>query len=224
MKYEYILIKTKNRRKTTSLTIDDNRQIVVRAPFHAKESDIDKFVSKNFNWIQKTLKKIVKPDKSKYIEKAIYRGREYAIKHIKASSNIYKLQFNGEIFELLAPANVSTRERKEIFESWYIKQAKKLIPSTVEKQARIMNLKYNGIKVKKVNTIWGSCSSKQNLNFNLKLVLAPKKVLEYVVIHELAHLKHFDHSPKFWKLVQKYSPNYKRHKEWLNNNRHLLSI
>lgn len=90
--------------------------------------------------------------------------------------------------------------------------------------AENMGLKYNNIRVKDQKTLWGSCSEKGNLNFNWKLIMTPPPVMDYIIIHELAHLVHPDHSPRFWNLVSCFCPRFHRHKTWLRNNNHILRV
>ncbi len=97
-------------------------------------------------------------------------------------------------------------------------KAKKIIPNRAEYLASIMNVKYNRITIKHQTTRWGSCSAKSNLNFNCLLMLCPFEVQDYVIIHELCHLKELNHSARFWAEVEKYCPNYKTHKQWLKAN------
>lgn len=80
---------------------------------------------------------------------------------------------------------------------------------------RIMGLYGNRITVKNQKTRWGSCSSKRNLNFNYKLAYMPQEILDYVVVHELAHLRHMNHSREFWALVEQYIPDYRARRGWL---------
>ncbi len=91
-------------------------------------------------------------------------------------------------------------------------------PPLTAKISKIMGVEYNGITIRNQKTRWGSCSSKGNLNFNCLLMLAPESVRQYVVIHELCHLTHMNHSPAFWALVEKYCPNFKEEKKWLKDN------
>ena len=87
-----------------------------------------------------------------------------------------------------------------------------------------MDLEYNQVRIKGNKSRWGSCSSKKNINLNWALLMAPMNVSDYVVIHELCHLKEMNHSKDFWKLVQKYDPNFKEHIKWLKNHQHWLKI
>ena len=97
-------------------------------------------------------------------------------------------------------------------------QAMKLIPQKVHYYAQIIGFTYGRITIRNKRTRWGSCSSKGNLNFNCLLMLMPDKVLDYVVVHELCHLRQMNHSKKFWKEVERYMPDYPNYKKWLNEN------
>ena len=97
-------------------------------------------------------------------------------------------------------------------------KALSVIPDKVKYYAEIMGVTYGRITIRNQKTRWGSCSSKGNLNFNCLLMLMPDKVLDYVVVHELCHLKQMNHSKKFWKEVERYMPDYPNYKKCLNEN------
>ena len=85
-----------------------------------------------------------------------------------------------------------------------------------------MNLKVKEIKVRSYKNRWGSCSSNGNISYNWKLIMAPEKIIDYVIIHELCHLIHFNHSRDYWGEVSKKLPNYRESKEWLKSNQYLF--
>ena len=89
------------------------------------------------------------------------------------------------------------------------------IPPRVEHFAALMGVEYGRITVRNQKTRWGSCSGKKNLNFNCLLLLAPEEILDYVVVHELCHLKEMNHSPRFWAEVERVLPDYKERRLWL---------
>lgn len=88
-------------------------------------------------------------------------------------------------------------------------RAKQYIPQRVEYWAEIIGVKYNSVSIRAQKTRWGSCSSKGNLNFNCLLMLTDTEAIDYVIIHELCHIKELNHSKRFWSLVETYMPNYK---------------
>lgn len=101
---------------------------------------------------------------------------------------------------------------------WYRKACKGIMEAKVAFYAKELQVHYNRIVLKEQKTCWGSCSSKQNLNFNWKLLLMPPEIMDYVIIHELSHLREMNHSKRFWKIVEDTMPNYKKHKKWLREN------
>ena len=99
--------------------------------------------------------------------------------------------------------------------AYLVDDAKRLIPLRVDHYAKQMGVSYGRITIRSQHTRWGSCSSKNNLNFNCLLMLAPDDVLDYVVVHELCHLKEMNHSSRFWAEVQRVLPDYEMSYSWL---------
>ena len=112
----------------------------------------------------------------------------------------------------------STEEINELAD-----KALSYIPERVRHFAPIVGVNYTRITIRNQKTRWGSCSSSGNLNFNYRLMLAPPKVLDYVVIHELCHRIEMNHSPKFWKCVENIMPDYRIQRQWLKENGSKLS-
>lgn len=109
-------------------------------------------------------------------------------------------------------------------EAPYREAAKEYIPKRVAYYAGLLAIDYNTITIRDQKTRWGSCSSKGNLSFSWRLILAPPKVLDYVVVHELCHRMEMNHSPRFWALVESIMPDYKTHRKWLKENGEKLSF
>ncbi|WP_428023165.1 M48 family metallopeptidase [Arcobacter sp.] len=135
----------------------------------------------------------------------IYRKEEWILKHLnKKSATILEDEFYylGEKFE---------KKDFEKFDliNFYRSKAHLIITPIVENQANIMQLFPKNIKYRNNKSRWGSCSYDNTINLNLNLLKFPANVIEYVVIHELAHIKHKNHSKKFWDLVEMYCPKYK---------------
>ncbi len=109
------------------------------------------------------------------------------------------------------PDYITDPEKKKLYRS----QAREVISRRAAYFAPLMGVSYNRIAIKETKTRWGSCSAKGNLNFHWKLILMPAKILDYVVVHELAHLKEMNHSPRFWVQVEKMLPDYRQRRKWL---------
>jgi len=97
-------------------------------------------------------------------------------------------------------------------------QARNVLPAKAEKIAPLIGVSFNRVSIRCQSTRWGSCSSKSNLNFNCLLMLTPEEVQDYVVVHELCHIKELNHSPRFWAEVEKILPDYRERRQWLKQN------
>ena len=100
----------------------------------------------------------------------------------------------------------------------YRDKARDIFEQKVSYYARMMGVSYGRIAIRDQKTRWGSCSGEGNLNFNWRLIFAPAGVLDYVVVHELAHRKEMNHSPRFWKVVEDTMPEYRKYQKWLKEN------
>ena len=94
-------------------------------------------------------------------------------------------------------------------------RARAIIPPRVKYYASLVGVDYNRVTIRHQRSKWGSCSGKKNLNFNCLLLLTPTEVMDSVIVHELCHLKHMNHSKEFWALVEKFMPDYKERKKLL---------
>ncbi|MER3328209.1 MAG: M48 family metallopeptidase, partial [Candidatus Kapaibacterium sp.] len=129
--------------------------------------------------------------------------------------------FDGERFLV----NEKYRDKlQETMTKWYKEKALKIASFLTDKYTDKLGIKHRNVKITSAKTRWGSCSCQKNININWRLVLAPLQVLEYVVAHEVAHLKFMDHSSKFWLTVQELQPSYKTYKKWLKDNHNLLKF
>jgi len=116
---------------------------------------------------------------------------------------------------LLVTLNSQNDRLNLVLEWWYRQQAEKLIKKRADELCPQLGVTYNRLTIRGAKTRWGSCSRKGNLNFNWKLMMVPEPVIDYVIIHELAHLKEMNHSRNFWKLVAEHCPKWRSHKKWL---------
>ena len=107
-------------------------------------------------------------------------------------------------------------------EDFLRRQALDFLTARAKELAAKMEVTFNNLTVKDQKSLWGSCSQKNNLNFSYRLIKMPRAVIDYLVVHELAHLLHFDHSTDFWATVEKFIPDYKQHRRWLNNNKYAV--
>ncbi len=130
----------------------------------------------------------------------------------------------GRLTVTLPEGNLTTYHARNALLRWYKRKAQGKIRDKVERYAKVVGVKPEVIGIKSFKSRWGSCSPRGDLDFNWLVVLAPNRIVDYVVVHELCHLIHHDHSPKFWKEVERVMPDYKGCKEWLKVNGHSLVV
>ena len=157
-------------------------------------------------------------------KKVLYRGKWYEIQlHIDTNRRRARVDLEEDRMLVHTPSRDAECLREAV-ERWLIRQAHMILPVRVMHFQQSTGGNVNEIHIKDQKTRWGSCSSKRNLNFNWRLVMAPPEVLDYVVVHELSHLTHMNHSRDFWELVGQVMPEYKQMRKWLRENGHLLKV
>lgn len=224
----------RSNRKTLGLEVNLEEGVLVRAPKNTDKDRIKKIVTKKAEWITRKLKEFdeVKPSPApkEFMsgEKLLYIGRRYRIKLInKDINNVSVKLFQGK-FIIEANNNLSDEKRRikirNEVENWYRKHAKEKITERVNKYIKQVGENPNNIKIKKQKKRWGSCSSIGNLNFNWKLIMAPMSIIDYIVVHELVHLKYPNHSKDFWNLVEAIIPDYQKKQKWLKINGKRLDL
>ena len=210
--------KYSDRRKTLGLVVERDKSVVVLAPTGTSREDLDAFVEKKKFWLFEKINYSPKfgepkPETPFASGKAIaYLGKNYKLDVVKEA--VDGIAFQGKF--LIAEHNL--QRGKAILEQWYKQKAKEKITPLVERYARQLGVEYNDILISDLKYRWGSCTLKGNLNFNWRLIKAPQFVINYVVIHELAHLIELNHSERFWNIVRVQMPNYLEAKEWLRGN------
>jgi len=214
----------KSKRRTVGLELASDASLIIRAPRFASFGMIQKIVEEKQDWIYKkqaiARKKHAKTAPKKFLdgEAFLYLGNSYKLFII---DNIEQALVFEENFLL---SRKHLENAKEKITDWYKKQAYSKISERVQRQASLAKLQYNKVAVTNAKKRWGSCSFKGNLNFAWRLIMAPLEVIDYVVVHEIVHLKEKNHSWRFWNEVEKMFPNYKQHRKWLKDNGHLMNL
>lgn len=141
-----------------------------------------------------------------YIDTFVSRNEKWILKHLARARELEE-QKNSDSS---AHPPLSAKDR-----SRYIEIARDIFTRKTDYYARIMDVSYGRISIREQKTRWGSCSSKGNLNFNWRLILAPAEVLDYIVVHELAHRREMNHSKAFYAIVESVLPDYRSAQKWL---------
>ncbi len=213
-------VKRSLRAKRVRLEVRPQTGLTVVVPHSYKLGQLHKLLKSKERWISNNLaryshfqslsakKELQSGDAVPYLDKdlkLVKRENHSSADGVMLESNT--LVVNQELFKngILELA----------LEQWYRTEAVKLISQRADKLSPKMGISYKRIIIRGQKTRWGSCSRKKNLSFNWKLMMAPEPVIDYVIIHELAHLKEMNHSKRFWGLVAKYCPKWQEHKKWL---------
>jgi predicted metal-dependent hydrolase len=210
----YKLVRSK--RKTLALIIETDGTLTVRAPLRMKDADIRRFIQEKEDWIKRkqvrAKEDAVSPHQFVDGETFWYMGEEIPLHLVPDGKPV--LVLDGS-FRLVASAKT---QAKSHFEDWYKKQARAVLTERVEHFARVHGFQVRKIRISSARTRWGSCSSKETLSFTWRLVMAPLDVIDYVIVHELCHLKELNHSKAFWADVESILPDYIRRRKWLKEN------
>lgn len=217
-------------RKNVSISIDEKGDIIVIAPWDINYDSVEKIVKNKMDWIYKS-KNIIK-DKIEYMksmgisqgENMLWLGKLLEVKkcesdikecHVEVLNDKIIIYGNSLLIKNQEAINKSIRK-------FYKEKSKIIFAEKVRFYAKKINVHPNKITVRCQKTRWGSCSSKGNLSFNYKLLMAPLDVIDYIVVHELCHLVYMDHSGGYWRMVGSIIPQYLDKRNWLKNNGYML--
>ena len=215
------------RKRTADIRVEEGAISVV-VPITTSEGKITQILTDKRQWIQRKMlmQRDVMPASAKQFvsgEGFSYLGRNYRLKVHRGRFQPVKL-INGQL-TLTCPRGQKDKDLiKSSLIQWYKHQAELKITEKVKRYSDLVGVKPNGLGIKSFKSRWGSCSVKGKLDFNWKVMMAPNRIVDYVVVHELCHLKKHDHSPKFWKLVERVLPDYLDCKEWLKENATKLAL
>lgn len=215
----------RSRRRTLSLQITPDAELIIRAPHRVSESYITKVIHKKLDWILKKQHQFRETQQLKMKhqfcegEQFLYLGELYPLRVL--SDHRVALRFLDNEFVI---SNSALPIAKNIFETWYRRQALDVITNRVQHYAKMMGCHHSKTKISSAKRRWGSCSSKGSLNLSWRLILAPLFVIDYVVVHELTHLSVHSHGPQFWEKVRAVYPRCAEAKKWLRRNHHQLEF
>lgn len=217
-KNETLAVKIKKSTLSKKLTIRPNYKLygcTVTIPKHYSYKQGLNFAEKNIIWLVSALEKS-KPKTLENLKEIHLLGTPFNIIILNKNTKLkIKISDNNII---ITSNQLSNKEISSALEKFLKSLAKKYFKAVVEEQTNKLNIKYNKLIIRDCENKWGSCSSLKNISLNWRLILAPKSVADYVIIHEVAHLIHFNHSKNFWDLVKQLHCNFKKDKLWLKEN------
>jgi hypothetical protein len=208
----------RSRRKTIALVVKPDGSLLVRAPWHATRAQIEAVVTEHTGWIQKQQvqahQRLAKHPTHQYApgEQFLYLGNAYPLEIVTRQKAA--LLFSDRFYL----ASQRQAQARQLFTRWYRQQAQAILPERVERYAAQYGFQYQRVKISSARTRWGSCSARGSLSFTWRLAMAPVEVIDYVVVHELAHLRVRNHGREFWALVGAMVPEFKQRIAWLKEN------
>ena len=216
---EYQLVRSD--RRTVSLELLPDGTAVVRAPKRLAQAQIDRFVVEKAEWIEKKRRLLAE------------RERTVPAGPVKAGTEI---PFLGRPLMAVLDPRLSRAERRgaalalpaehveEAGREWLSREARAFFPDRVRELAEGCGFAFGKIRITGARTRWGSCAASNNLNFSCRLMLCPPDVVEYVILHELCHTVHHNHSAAFWALVGQHCPDYREKRAWLAAHQGLMRL
>ncbi len=223
MELAYTIKRSGKRRKLT-ITVERDRSVVVHAPVDASDETIRRLVQSKRQWIHEKIKHQQKyndlphPPGKELVngESALYLGRQYRIEIIERG--LEEIRFAQRF---VIPSSLASRKRGAM-RDWYIARANEKILPRVKRHAHQLGVEYRGAKIVDNRYRWGSCTVNGNVHFNWRLIKAPMFIIDYVIVHELAHLIEANHTPRFWNIIRAQIAKTEKARDWLSENGQVL--
>lgn len=222
---EYTILEQPSKRDIT-IAVDWKTGVSVVVPEGTAQERIDAALRRKASWILRKLADFqeIKPLSTyhKFIsgEKFLYLGRQYRMK-VQAQDNMHDVSLvfqNGRFVATVPTSSTPTwrgEQLREAFRAWYITHGLIKVQQRMKLFAPRLGLAPSKVVVKEQQARWGSCTKAGIININWRVLMAPMKIVDYVVVHELSHMIHADHSAEFWTVVSSVMPDYDERKEWL---------
>jgi predicted metal-dependent hydrolase len=216
--------KVHHRSRSLKLKVETNGEVVVVTPPRIPVSKIEAFVQQHLSWIERIQSTLAHRQHLTHdTETVSLFGKQYIKKVAFESENRVGVRVDGDavIINLIPKPNQTKGSATEVashLERFIKSTAEKYLIPRTHQLAQKMQISFNRISLRQQKSRWGSCSSQGNLNFNWRLVHYPTAVIDYVIIHELAHRREMNHSAAFWQIVRQYDPAFAQHRGWLKRN------
>ena len=214
-----VSVRRSSRRRSIELRVTGASEVRILCPLEISDTQIVDFVRSKADWIEsklllnQTRAAIVSPD---YESGSIWqlRGQRFVL---ELSIGPRSVILGTEQLRVKADS-IGTEKVKSILKSWYIQQAEDCLLRRTQHFASRLGVKPSRVQLRQYRSQWGRCNSRQEIAFDWRVIMAPDPVIDYLVIHELCHIKQFNHSSDFWSLVGSLQPNYRESKDWLRAN------
>lgn len=211
----------RSNRKTLSISVDCRGALIVRAPHAYSLERIFSFIEGKQFWIENAQKKA--RESCRLLPVNGLDGYAFLLCGKKVEISLYdsgRVALNEQTGTLFVPK----QEAEKRLKGWLKGYARKILLEAVKQRAVEMHCLVESLSITSAKTRWGSCSGKARLHFSYRLIYAPVEVIDYVVVHELAHIVFKNHGARFWAQVAKYCPDYLQKRKWLKENAYLMEI
>jgi predicted metal-dependent hydrolase len=214
----------RSRRATADIIIERDGSIVIRAPEWADDELIDSIVRSRHFWIFQSLAEWKDLNATRVLreykngEGFLYLGRAYRLLLIADQDEPLRLENDRFLLRRTLADSGDLSDAKESFRSFYISRGREHIRQRVDYFAPKAGVSSYSVEVRELGNRWASCSPSASLAFHWKCMMAPLTIIDYIVVHELSHLRQRDHTDAFWNEVDKLIPDYRERKEWLRKN------
>ncbi|HSN57844.1 MAG TPA: SprT family zinc-dependent metalloprotease, partial [Clostridiaceae bacterium] len=183
-------------------------------------SSIESLLTEKEEWVRRTRARILE-GLNQERDRVPFLGSKYNMNVIEGARKKAGVDFDGSEFRVYCGA---AGDVKATLDGWYKEELLRIVTLRIGELSAAMGLKPNRIGVRAQKTIWGSCSYDNNISINLKLALAPPEIIDYIIVHELCHIKHKNHSSEFWLAVESVMPDYKQRRSWLKEHGYSLLL
>lgn len=227
LKFDFgsVVINRNNRAKNMRIKVHPEKGVSVTLPKNYTEKHAVSFISEKEPWIRKTLQKTqtIKNQNTVFTEQTVFNTKFHKLHIQKHSKPSLKLDVKNRVMNIWYPEFADVRDEKvqEFIRQTIIKtlrfEAKHYLPKRARELAALHGITINEVKVRNNKTRWGSCSGKDNINLNIHLMRLPDRLLDYVILHELGHVKHKNHSRNFWSYLESICNNARKLDKELNN-------
>ncbi len=213
----------RSNRRQLLIRIEPEGTVHVSVPLRCPQGDVEKFLLKKTGWIlrksQEQRVRFEQISRKKFADGQdfFFLGRKYPLSI--AAGGKACIDFDGQQWLVRMPSGKGPENIKAMLIAWYRTQAEEMLAGRVFHYSRIMGLQPDIVRIRTQKRLWGSCDqNKRAIHLNWQLIMSPLSVIDYVVVHELCHLKIADHSRRFWREVAKIVPDYKIKHRWLKDN------
>lgn len=223
-------VRESRRAKRILIRMDVKRGLEIVYPVGVHQPEPDELLLQHQDWVLEIVEKArahrAKAFRRRYVQGAVfqYLGDDVTVNLLPPSGRKgHQVRLVGGRLDVSLPNDGRDAAAvRAAIEDFYRQQAKDYLPARTRQIAAALGFEYGRVRIKNQKTRWGSCSIKRNLNFNLRLMMAPPGAVDYVIIHELCHLAYMNHSKPFWNLVAKHCPNYEHWRRWFKQNSRYL--